>query len=61
MVEDKSSFNKLEESINKLKEQARAAGKITSQFEKLNKQTKVFDDVAEFSAIIKPDCSAIST
>ena len=37
-----------EDGADKLREQARAAGKITSQFEKLNQQTKIFDDVAEF-------------
>lgn len=38
-----------EDGAEKLREQAKAAGKVTDEFEKLNKQTKIFDDMAEFT------------
>jgi hypothetical protein len=41
-----------EDGAEKLKEQAQAAGKITNEFEKLNNQTKIFDDMAEFTSQI---------
>jgi len=37
-----------EDGADKLREQAKQAARITDQFEKLNEQTKVFDDAAEF-------------
>ena len=38
-----------EDGAERLRDQAKAAGKVTDQFEKLNKQTKIFDDMAEFT------------